>query len=360
MKTGVWNIRGLNMPLKQNGVKDLIRKNNLDLMGILETKLSMESLEKMMNKVFLSWNQVNNFDLHEVGRISILWIPLKVKLQVHHKSEQAIHCLVKCQVTSNECLLSFIYGFNTIVARRPLWMDIIHTGSGISGPWMLARDFNCVLNNEEKKNEVQVTVYGVEDISECLTVAGLTDLKSTGSFLTWSNGRVWCNLDRVMVNQAWYLNGWLSQVHFQFPGSLSDHSVSLVSLFSDLEVGRHPFKFFNMWTVHPEFLEKVKEVWQRSDEGYRQFCFVKKLQALKKPLRSLNALHFSHISVRSEKANTELVEIQSKLHDDLTCPDLQKELYRKKDAAVRLENANRLFLTCFMSSGGRRVINCLG
>ena len=35
-----WNIRGLNKPLKQNGISKYMRKNKVSIMGVLETKLS--------------------------------------------------------------------------------------------------------------------------------------------------------------------------------------------------------------------------------------------------------------------------------------------------------------------------------
>lgn len=39
MKIGEWNIRGFNSPLKQNRVKEFIKRHDIDVMGILETKL---------------------------------------------------------------------------------------------------------------------------------------------------------------------------------------------------------------------------------------------------------------------------------------------------------------------------------
>lgn len=47
MKIASWNIRGLNMPLKQNGVRNLIHEHNIDLIGILERNL--------MNRSFMTF-----------------------------------------------------------------------------------------------------------------------------------------------------------------------------------------------------------------------------------------------------------------------------------------------------------------
>ncbi|XP_057965498.1 uncharacterized protein LOC131156065 [Malania oleifera] len=268
------------------------------MMGTVETKLSDDKLKGMMNRKFKDWKQLNNFEAHRGGRIVVLWNPQTVQVLAHQMN-------LKCQVTSKVFVVTFIYRFNTVVRRRELWRDIIHYGSGYSGPWPLMGDFNCVLDAKEKRNGIHPLDYKVKDFRDYLNEAGLCDLNSIGSFLTWSNGRVWCKLDRVIVNQGWLMEDWNAQARFQFPGVLSDHFVSLVSLFEHQEMGKIPFKFFNMWTNHSDFQKIVEQVWGKHYDGYNKFRLVKKLQALKIPLK--------------------------------------KELIAKRREAVRLEEANRQF-----------------
>ena len=40
MKIYCWNVRGLNSPLKQYEVVNLMKKNKLDVCGLIETKLA--------------------------------------------------------------------------------------------------------------------------------------------------------------------------------------------------------------------------------------------------------------------------------------------------------------------------------
>ncbi|XP_057976104.1 uncharacterized protein LOC131163526 [Malania oleifera] len=79
--------------------------------------------------------------------------------------------------------------------------------------------------------------------------------------------------------------------------------------------------------------------------GCAQFKFVKKLKSLKRPSKTLNATHFSHISARAKKADSELMELQMKLHDDASDSELQMELREKKIEVQRLVDANRMFLS---------------
>ncbi|XP_057958675.1 uncharacterized protein LOC131151447 [Malania oleifera] len=306
--------------------------------------MSLDKLKSMMQKKFSNWQQLNNFDLHDAGRIVILWDPLKVLVQTHHASPQAVHCTVKCLVSSNTFLCSFIYGYNSLVSRRPLWLDLVQTGSSSTMPWMLLGDFNFFLKPVERRNGSPVSVYETKDINDCFNEVGLSDLNSSGCLITWSNGNVWSKLDRVVVNQCWLGTGWNSHAVFQFPGILSDHSVCLVNFFADQDLGALPFKFFNMWSTHADFMRIVKDVWENEFVGKLQYCFCKKLQILKKPLRLLNSSNFSHISSRAEIATSEVKDLQQLLHNNPSCQSLQEDLKSKKLNALRLEEANRLFL----------------
>ncbi|XP_057953041.1 uncharacterized protein LOC131147481 [Malania oleifera] len=339
-----WNIRGFNKPLKQNGVLDFIRKNKVDVLGLLETKLSMTTLDNLMKRKFQNWNQINNFSLHK-GRILVLWNPQRIQLQAIEYSAQVIHCSVKCLTTLNDFRVSFVYGFHTIVNRRELWRNLVQTGMDCCHPWTVMRDFNNVLNSYEKLNGVPVTAYETRDIRECFMETGLMDMNSSGCFLTWSNGKTWCKLDRVLVNNEWNQTNFGVHANFQLLSLLSDHSNCLVSLFDSNGMGRRPFKFFNVWTDHRDFMETVKKGWGIKFSGCKMFRLVKKLQAMKSPIKNLNALHFSHISTRAEKANEELLDIQEKLHNSPEDLGIQMQAAIKRDRAIKPAKANRSFLS---------------
>ncbi|XP_057953975.1 uncharacterized protein LOC131148271 [Malania oleifera] len=309
--------------------------------------ISKDPNKGFTEKKFSNWQQLNNFDLYDAGRIVILWDPLKVLVQTHHASPQAVHCTVKCLVSSNTFLCSFIYGYNSLVARRPLWLDLVQTGSSSTMPWMLLSDFNSVLKPVERRNGSPVSVYETKDINDCFNEVGLSDLNSSGCLLTWSNGNVWSKLDRVVVNQCWLGIGWNSHAVFQFPGILSDHSVCLVNLFADQDLDALPFKFFNMWSTYSDFMRIVKDVWENEFVGKLQYCFYKKLQILKKPLRLLNSSNFSYISSRAKIATSEVKDLKKLLHNNPSCQSLHEDLKSKKLNALRLEEANRLFLAQF-------------
>lgn len=246
MKLGTWNIRGLNTPLKQNGVRSFIGQHNIDVLGILETKLGMSTIDQIMRNKFDNLLQINNFEVHRAGRILVIWNSLKLNLEVLETTSQVIHCIVTCKVTSLKKFVSFVYGLHTTVSHRPLWDNIMQFGLDCSLPWLIMGDFNNVLHFDEKINGVDVTTYEIKDFVNCCLNVGLTDLRSIGCFYTWNNNSVWTKLDRAMVNDFWMHMGFSSSAEFLPSGCLSDHSPCIVSIFTCDEVKKKPFKFFNV------------------------------------------------------------------------------------------------------------------
>ena len=343
MIVSFWNIRGLNSPLKQNGVLKFVRKNKASIMGILETKLSQQSLNDIARKKFRFWRVEDNFQLNPNGRILILWKEDKVNMDIIEKTDQVIHCLATCKSSSIKFHISFVYAFNSIVGRRPLWDNLRRFNSSVELPWILLGDFNNVRSRDEKANGLPVTMYEIRDFNNCCYDIGLSDLKSTGVFYTWSNNSVWSKLDRAMVNKDWIQDGLLAQAVYEFPGKFSDHSPCTITLFGDNDRGAASFKFFNMWTKHDKFLELVRDSWRMHIEGTAMYKLCRKLKAIKGPLKTLNKQQYSHISARAEAAEEDLIKAQQQLHDNPEDSSLQISIPELRTKAIKLAEADASF-----------------
>ncbi|KAK4421949.1 hypothetical protein Salat_2145600 [Sesamum alatum] len=124
---------------------------------------------------------------------------------------------------------------------------------------------------------------------------------------------VWCKLDRVLLNNEWLEAGLQCNAHFSPPGCLSDHSPGIIPLFDPRAPKPKPFRFFNMWAEHLDFLAAIEAGWNMNVEGTPQFGLCRKLKALKRTLKSFNSLHYSHISIRAKQADLALQEAQLQL-----------------------------------------------
>ncbi|XP_052197218.1 uncharacterized protein LOC127804399 [Diospyros lotus] len=248
------------MPLKQNGVKHLIDQHHVSVMAILKSKLNPSKLLKVMSRKFPGWEEVNNFHVHSAGCIVVLWDPSKITLEPLGISPQVIHSRICCKILGCSFHASFVYAFNFVLGMRPFWQNLMDFGNSCSGPWTVMGDFNCVLHAEEKINGADITPYETKGLSDCCMSMGLSNLAS-------------------------------------------------IALFQ-----KKPFRFFNMWADHRDFLSIVSFVFHQHVSDTKQFSLCKKLKHLKGPLRSFNSKNFSHISSQVANVDKELEEAQLSLN----------------------------------------------
>ena len=121
-------------------------------------------------------------------------------------------------------------------------------------------------------------------------------------------------LDRVLVNEKWNLNFPLSEARF-FPSGMSeDHSPMMVKVIDNDQNIKKPFRFFDMWMDHDEFMPLVKKVWDQNSGGCPMYQLCCKLRKLKQELKLFNMTHFSNISDRVKDAKHEMDKAQQALH----------------------------------------------
>ena len=62
-----WNIRGLNQPSKQTEVAKFIYENNIDVLGLTETKVRQVNEAFIKQKCFNHWDFITNSSPNSVG-----------------------------------------------------------------------------------------------------------------------------------------------------------------------------------------------------------------------------------------------------------------------------------------------------
>ncbi|KAK4388550.1 hypothetical protein Sango_2461600 [Sesamum angolense] len=191
-----------------------------------------------------------------------------------------------------------------------MWDKLLELGQPMNMPWLILGDFNCVKSAIEKQLGATPTWYELKDFADCCLLLGLNDAPTTGCYFTCP------------------------------PGCLSVHSPSIVSILDPPASQPKPFRFFNMWADHQDFMATVENGWNLNVEGTAQFCLCRKLKALKGHLKAFNNLHFSHISVRAKDANLALEDAQIQLESDAknaTIRDSVRELRKKAVFLVEVE-----------------------
>ncbi|KAL0362147.1 UNVERIFIED_CONTAM: protein disulfide isomerase-like 2-3 [Sesamum calycinum] len=145
-----------------------------------------------------------------------------------------------------------------------MWEKLSELGQPMNMSWLILGDFNCVKLPAEKQLGFAPTWYELKGFADCCLSLRLNDAPTTGCYFTWYSSNesnpVWCKLDRVLFNNEWLKAGLLCNAHFSPPGCLSDHSPGIVSIL-DLPTSQpKPFRFFNMWADHQDFIATVENV----------------------------------------------------------------------------------------------------
>lgn len=110
MNVLAWNIRGLNMPLKQREVKKMVKRLKVSILGLVETRVKLENLVRIQAAMFPGWGIIHNYSSHRLGRIWLCWDLGKVSVEAIHIHEQMITCKVTSTDGGGSWILSIVYG----------------------------------------------------------------------------------------------------------------------------------------------------------------------------------------------------------------------------------------------------------
>ncbi|XP_074315509.1 uncharacterized protein LOC141651707 [Silene latifolia] len=317
---GFWNIRGMNSLNKQNEIRWFLHQNNIGLFGLLETKIKGSQWVKVRNNICEHWSTCTNSGCHPGGRVWLIWQPSMYQVDIQLVTDQCIHAHILDKSTLKEFGMTMVYGFNRSHERVSLWGSLLHCAATVTGPWIVCGDFNNVIEVNERIGGAAVSGSEMAPMREMMEQCQLTELKTVGSFYTWTNkheigSKVYSRLDRVLLNEEW-LNVFTDSFANFLPEGLYDHCPCLISNYAMGVRKKAPFKYFNMWALAANFKEVVIAGWQINVQGTPMFQVVKKLQNLKKGLKQLDKESFSDIENLTLITELSLKQLQEQLRLD--------------------------------------------
>ncbi|XP_021979685.1 uncharacterized protein LOC110875793 [Helianthus annuus] len=284
---------GLNRPIKQAEVRQVIKDVNLSLCAVLESHIDPSNLSKICKAVFRSWSWTSNGALCNKGtRIIVGWNPLVFDVMVLFQSDQVMHLQLFFKHEKKMLFCSIIYAANYYISRRELWNHLVlHKALVRNDPWVMLGDFNSALYLEDKSMGCSSISASMRDFQTCVNDIEMLDLNQSGLHFTWSQKPkkgigLMKKIDRVMGNSQ-FVTQFPNAVAVFCPARLSDHSPSILKIPVVGKVKHKSFKFANFLVHKPDFLVIVKRIWDTDIRGVYQFSVVKKLRMLKSPLRVL-------------------------------------------------------------------------
>ncbi|XP_070005621.1 uncharacterized protein [Nicotiana sylvestris] len=190
------------------------------------------------------------------------------------------------------------YAYNDMALRRNLWKEIIDIYNHTRGPWAVMRDFNSVIYKEDRVGS-PVTMAETRDSRQCFDTCFFQELKST-VMINWDTGNQKTN---------------------------------------------RPFKYFNIWSLDPEFKARVEDSRKNGIRGTKIYQLVGKLNRLKKLLKLLNRSKFSDIELKTEQAKEELEKCQQQIQQSPISQSLATKEQELKNNYRRAKQAADQFLT---------------
>ena len=156
----------------------------------------------------------------------------------------------------------------------------------------------------------------MKEFAEVRNHISVYDHAYNGALFTWTNkhqeGFIARKLDRVLINDSWSDCFAHSTVEF-LPPEVSDHCPSLIQIQQDMLSPPKPFKFFNLWTKHVDFLPVVENSWNEPVPGNTRSVLHYKLKRLKSELKNFNQKYFGGISTKVGEKRKELASVQMKV-----------------------------------------------
>lgn len=209
--------------------------------------------------------------------------------------------------------MGFIYAHVRYLARRSLWNDLL---SFQHYPFFIMGDFNAVLGSRERSILHPPNRTSCKDFADFISSALLSNLTSTGIFLTWSNrrfasGYMEARLDRALANDL-FLDLWQNISLHVGTRTGSDHSPLFLNCDDTaFSANQSPFRYQSMWLTHPEFMTTVRKSWVLPLVAACPIRRVMlKLKRLKNTLKSWNKEVFGNIFIKLDKINAKISDLQ--------------------------------------------------
>ncbi|XP_059298114.1 uncharacterized protein LOC132050769 [Lycium ferocissimum] len=354
----------------------MLQIKRINFVGLIETRVKQHRAKGILANIAPGWGYLDNYQSAANGRIWILWDTNKYQIHKLREEDQLIHCQVKGIREDFECLVTIIYGFNTGELRKTLWQSLRDIAQGISTPWMIAGDFNALLYAQDRLLGNPVQYAEIKDFSGCITDLLLNELHWRGSYYTWSNkqqggDRICSRLDRAFGNLEWMMKWGHVMVEYELP-NISDHSPMVMIIQATQNTIKIPFRFFNVWAEHKQFLAIVEAAWCKKTNANKMRNIWAKLKDLKPKLKQLNNAEYRNITQILDKARFDLINIQKQIQlcytdslqnqEKTTMQELEKwslieeSIMRQKSRArwIKLGDANTKYFSAVLKERTQR------
>ncbi|XP_024172126.1 uncharacterized protein LOC112178168 [Rosa chinensis] len=300
-----WNCRGLNNTETQDALVSIVRQQNPSLVFLSETLASPDLLTSVRSRI--------GFDgvvcaLQEDDCCGLVFWHNEDPVLFRHYSANHIDAEVGILGSRGVFRFTGLYGVATIMNRVITWNLLCTLAAQVLLPWLVAGDFNEILNHADKSGGPPRSVAQMALFRQALVDYELIDMGFVGPRFTWSNRFTEERMDRACQNVQWR-ELYLFSRCITLPLSRSDHCPILIEVSPEPAIRtRTPklFRFGEMWLQHMDCLNVVQQGWMLATIGELMMQVGRKIKQTVKLL-----LHW-HSGVFQQR-QTQMKLIQGKL-----------------------------------------------
>nr|GEU91165.1 RNA-directed DNA polymerase, eukaryota [Tanacetum cinerariifolium] len=295
---------------KKDWIRELNHKHKVSFLTLQETKMeciyAMEAKIVWGNSIF-SFDHVFSEALGNSGGILCLWDPLMFRKDHHIISDNFVLLYGTWVPNNAKLLIVSVYAPQSVANKILLWSYITGLLSRWKGEVLVTRDFNEVRFERERLGSV-FNVRGANEFNSFISNARLVEIQFEGFSFTWSHSSAvkMSKLYRFLVSEG-FLSLFPHISALYLDKNMSDHRpILLRELVTDY--GATPFRLYHSWFYFRGFDDMVRSTWNSFvlEDSNGMVRFQKKLQMLKKEIRSWVADH-------KRKQSGRLIDIQDKL-----------------------------------------------
>ncbi|XP_019172990.1 PREDICTED: uncharacterized protein LOC109168419 [Ipomoea nil] len=301
-----WNCQGAASSGFRRALHMLVRKHEVDVVGLLEPRISGNSADKACKSFgFENWIRVEAVGFS--GGIWILWND-GVRVEIVATNPQYILTRIG-KNNKNFGIVSFVYGSPSSCYRKKLWEGLSTDNFHMHEGWLAVGDFNAVTCMEDVSNQQNFSNHRCVGMNEWIFKEGLIDMGFVGPRFTWTRGRESTTFTGARLDQALCNLDWITQ----HPGTkvshitrvCSDHSPLLIELGRKMETPKGPgFLFQAAWTIHEGFRQVTEDCWDCDKP------IMENIHSMQAGYEEWNTVVFGNIEKRKRKLMSRIDVIQ--------------------------------------------------
>ncbi|XP_021828885.1 uncharacterized protein LOC110769256, partial [Prunus avium] len=301
-----WNAKGAACTKFRNTMQDLIRSHHMEILFVCEPRISgLKAVSMVKTLGFPCFEIVDPIGFS--GGLWLMWDDSRVKVEIIGTHDQAISACISWP-GQTPWIFTAVYAKPCGFKRDKLWEYLSFVEGCHNLPWLLAGDFNDMLNKSDKLGGAPIR--RLRGFKPWFDQHAMCDLGFSGPKYTWTNKKVLERIDRAVCNTQW--RSLFADAHvIHLPRTKSDHSplkICFKSKFSSSPLNR-PFRFEAMWLKHENFPEFIAQNWELSyGSALDKSC------ALVEPLKQWNLSVFGHLKQKKARILARLAGLQKALH----------------------------------------------